>query len=111
MKIAKPFLVPGLLMGALFAAGAAPASDADGGSKTERPVVIAKAESASGSDYCHMKFGAIRENTLDRDRPALKGTGSGDIIDYYGPCDHDPAGKDELEGQRRTAIRQRFPTG
>ena len=111
MKTARSFLVPTLLMGSLVAAGAALASDADGGSKTEKPLIIAKVESASGNDYCHMKFPAIRENTLERDRPALKDARSGDIVDYYGPCDHNPAGKDELEAQRRTAIRQRFPTG
>src|SRR2546428_11451529 len=53
--------------------------------------VISKDVIAEGS-YCHMKFPAIREKTLDWNRPALKDASSADIIDFYGPCDHDPLG-------------------
>ena len=47
--------------------------------------------------YCHLTFPAIREDTLVGDSPVLKDPNSGDIIDFYGPCDHDPLGKDEIE--------------
>ena len=51
--------------------------------------------------YCRLTFPAIREETLSWDRPVLKNPSEGDIIDFYGPCDHDPLGKDEIESQRR----------
>ena len=51
--------------------------------------------------YCHLTFPAIREDTLSWDRPVLKGASSGDVIDFYGSCDHDPPGKDEIASQRR----------
>ncbi len=45
--------------------------------------VISKV-AAAPPNYCHMKFPAIREETLGSDRPVLKDRGSGDIIDFYG---------------------------
>jgi hypothetical protein len=62
--------------------------------------VISNATLIPGS-YCHLTFPAIRENTLTWDRPVLKSPSEGDIIDFYGPCDHDPLGKDEIESQKR----------
>jgi hypothetical protein len=47
-----------------------------------------------------LKFPAIREETLDWDHPVLKDSTSGDIVDFYGPCDHDPLGKEEVQDQR-----------
>ncbi len=64
------------------------------------PGVLSKVELAPGSNYCHLKFPAIREDTLDWDRPVLKDASTDDIIDYYGSCDHDPLGKDEIASQR-----------
>jgi hypothetical protein len=55
---------------------------------------------AGMSNYCHMKFPAIREETLSWDRPVLKDASSGDIIDFYGPCNYDPLGKDAIWSQR-----------
>jgi len=90
MKIAKSFLATVLLVGS-FGVTDAPAA---------APGVISNQVSTAGS-YCHLKFPAIRENTLFWDRPVLKDASSGDIIDYYGSCDHDPLGQDEIESQRR----------
>jgi hypothetical protein len=56
-----------------------------------------------GTNYCHLKFPAIREETLSSSRPVLKDTsrdGTGDVIDFYGPCDYDPAGKAAVHAQR-----------
>jgi hypothetical protein len=53
-----------------------------------------------GTNYCHMKFPAIREDTLFTDKPELKDAGTKDVIDFYGPCDHDPLGKEEIRRQR-----------
>jgi len=44
--------------------------------------------------YCHMQYPALDENF---DNPVLQGSGSLDIIDFYGPCDHNPVGKTEVQ--------------
>ena len=59
--------------------------------------VISKDALADGS-YCHMKFESIRENTLASSQPVLKDTD--DIIDFYGSCNHDPLGKEEIQSQK-----------
>jgi hypothetical protein len=51
-------------------------------------------------NYCHLRFPAIRQSTLGTDHPQLKSPDSGDIVDFYGPCDHDPLGKDEIARQK-----------
>ena len=60
-----------------------------------------------GTNYCHLKFPAIREETLYWSRPVLKDVSTGDIIDFYGPCDHDPLGKEEILAQRDYNQRER----
>lgn len=90
MKIATSFLAALLLVGSFGVNGTLAAA----------PGVISNAVSTPGS-FCHLTFPAIREDTLSWDRPVLKDASSGDIIDYYGSCDHDPLGKDEIASQRR----------
>ena len=68
--------------------------------------VISSDVSTEGS-YCHMKFAAIREETLASKHPVLKDASSGDIIDFYGSCNHDPLGKDEIQAQLRDLQRRR----
>lgn len=60
--------------------------------------LISKDVSTEGSS-CHLKFPAIREETLGTTHPVLKDASSADIIDFYGSCDHDPLGKDEVHNQ------------
>lgn len=67
--------------------------------------VVYKAGGPSG--YCHLKFPAIREDTLYTDRPVLKDPRDGDLIDFYGPCDYDPLGKDAVLRQRTDLVRER----
>ncbi|MPZ76873.1 MAG: hypothetical protein GEU77_10130 [Deltaproteobacteria bacterium] len=55
----------------------------------------------SSGSFCHLKFPAIRKETLYWDRPVLTQASEGDIIDFYGPCDHDPLGKEEISRQKR----------
>ena len=59
---------------------------------------------AGSSNYCHLKFPAIREETLSSSRPVLKDASkdarTGDIIDFYGPCDFDPTGKAAVQAQK-----------
>lgn len=90
MKTATSFLAALLLVGGLE--GKSTFAAAEG--------VISNATLTPGG-YCHLTFPAIREETLSWDRPVLKDPGEGDIVDFYGPCDHDPLGKDEIESQRR----------
>lgn len=68
--------------------------------------VIYRNPDASGQ-FCHLRFPAIREETLSWGRPMLKDPSEGDIIDFYGPCDHDPLGRAEVLRQRADARRQR----
>ena len=90
MKIATSFLAALLLVGGIGAGNSFAAAEG----------VISNATLVPGS-YCHLTFPAIREDTLSWDRPVLKAPSDGDIVDFYGPCDHDPLGKDEIESQRR----------
>jgi hypothetical protein len=69
--------------------------------------ILLKLELGS-SNYCHLKFPAISEATLSSDRPTLKTTG--DVIDFYGPCNYEPTGKAAVQAQRLDAQR-RFDRG
>lgn len=62
--------------------------------------VISRVPDSSGS-FCHLRFPAIREDTLFSDQPVLKDASAGDIIDAYGPCNFDPLGRDSILRQRR----------
>lgn len=74
------------------------------------PGVISNQVLTPGS-YCHLTFPAIREETLFSGHPVLKDPSSGDIIDYYGSCDHDPLGQDEIASQRRQLQREESRDG
>jgi hypothetical protein len=89
MKNAKVFLAALLLLGNITASSMALADDG----------IIEKEEATPGS-YCHEKFRAIDQNTLGSDHPTLKSADSGDVIDFYGPCDESPTGKDQAWQQK-----------
>ena len=89
MKSAKILILGGCLMAALVPRLSSAASSAS---------IVSKDAFADGS-YCHIKFPAIVERTLASAQPVLKDASSGDIIDFYGPCSHDPLGKDEVHEQ------------
>jgi hypothetical protein len=61
--------------------------------------IISKVPDSSGT-YCHLRFPAIKENTLYWKRPVLKDRSSNDVIDFYGPCNYDPLGREEVLRQR-----------
>lgn len=72
--------------------------------------ILLKEELAPGSNYCHMKFPAMWPSTLDTEHPTLTNEpsnsgrdGSGDIIDFYGPCDESPTGPDQVWQQKLDA--------
>jgi hypothetical protein len=71
--------------------------------KGVKPGVIAAMPLNKEATFCHLRFPAIVTKTLGTDKPRLRPATSGDIIDYYGPCDHDPLGKEEIESQRSLA--------
>ena len=56
------------------------------------------------TSYCHMKFPPIRHDTLFGADPVLD-QNAGNIIDFYGSCDHDPLGVDEVRMQRDLLLR------
>lgn len=56
------------------------------------------------TSYCHIKFPTIREDTLFSVNPLLNES-AGNVIDFYGSCDHDPLGADEIKAQRRVQLR------
>jgi hypothetical protein len=88
MKIATSFLAALLFTGTLGALNNAIAEDG-----------ILSKDNASADSYCHEKFPAMKQGSLDDNQPALQST-TGDIVDYYGPCDETPTGKDQIETQK-----------
>jgi hypothetical protein len=81
------------LMSVVFLTGALGLSVASAGAEA----VISKDVLANDS-YCHTKFESIREDTLASSQPVLKD--ADDIIDFYGACNHDPLGKEEIQSQK-----------
>ena len=78
----------------------------------EQQGIISKVPDAS-SATCYLRFPAIREETLYWPQPVRKDPTSGDIISFYGPCDHDPLGRLEIIRQRDEYQRRqrRLPVG
>jgi hypothetical protein len=89
MKIATSFLAALLFTGTLGALNNAIAEDG-----------ILSKDQFAGTSYCHEKFPAIRQSTLGDDQPELKDSNTGDVIDFYGPCDENPVGEDQVQTQR-----------
>ncbi len=89
--------------GLAFAASAASTVEIPKGVK---PGVIGAIALNRSGNFCHLRFPAIRPSTLDTAKPELKSETTGDIIDYYGPCDHDPLGKEEVEAQKKLLVDQ-----
>jgi hypothetical protein len=57
-----------------------------------------------------MKFPPMVEETLSSAQPVLD-EAAGNIIDFYGPCDYNPTGKDAVENQRREILHREFLDG
>jgi hypothetical protein len=66
--------------------------------KGVKPGVIQAIALDEQGSYCHLHFPAIDPQTLGG-TPSLQAADSGDVIDFYGPCDHDPLGADEVTRQ------------
>jgi len=88
MKIATSFLAALLFTGTLGAFNNAMAEDG-----------ILSKNQLTGTSYCHEKFPAIRQSTLGNEDPSLKDSSTGDVIAFYGPCDENPLGQDQIQTQ------------
>src|ERR1700720_4095195 len=88
MKNTKTFIAALILVGSVAASGMAIADDG----------VISK-DVVTPQGYWHEKFPAIQGRSLGTDDPTLKSTASGDVIDFYGPCNENPTGKDQVQEQ------------
>jgi hypothetical protein len=86
MKIKTSFLAALLLASTLGALNNAIAEDD-----------ILSKDQFAGTSYCHEKFPAIRQSTLGDDQPQL--SSKGDVVDFYGPCNENPLGKDQIQTQ------------
>ena len=86
MKIATSFLAAVLFTGTLGAFNNAIAEDG-----------ILQKDQFAGTNYCHLKFPAIARHTLGNDQPELS---SSDVIDFYGPCDENPLGQNQIQTQK-----------
>jgi hypothetical protein len=64
---------------------------------------ILSQDKLTAGSYCHERFPAIRPSTLDDSQPVLKNSNTGDVIDFYGPCDESPVGKDQVQEQKLEA--------
>ena len=90
MKIATLFLAALLFTGTLGALNNAIAEDG-----------ILSKDQFAGTGYCHEKFPAMKQGSLDDNQPALQPTTDGpDIVDYYGPCNETTTEKDQIETQK-----------
>ncbi len=89
MKNAKSKLSVLLVVAVLGVSGATLAADG----------VVVQGELNPGN-YCHEKIPAMRSRTLDDNQPQLKDSDTGDVIDFYGPCDESPTGADQITAQK-----------
>src|SRR5215471_15759124 len=103
MRISKMFksknsksLVYGLILATSLGMGIARAVADDEDMSQDVPTTPLTLEG-----YCHQRFPAIDGRSLSSNHPQLKSEDSGDMIDFYGPCDHDPLGKDEVDRQKQ----------
>jgi hypothetical protein len=90
MKIATSFLAALLFTGTLGSISTAMSADG----------MISKDELATDS-YCHEKFHAMTKKSLDTDNPVINNSGS--VIDFYGPCNENPVGDDQVQDQKLEA--------
>jgi hypothetical protein len=81
------------LMSAVFLMGALGLSVVPAGAEN-----VISQDVLTDDSYCHSKFESIREDTLASSQPRLNDTD--DIVDFYGPCNHDPLGKEEIQSQK-----------
>jgi hypothetical protein len=87
MKNTK-ILFAALLLAGVTASGAALAQDG------------VTQDALTAGAYCHSEFPAMHAGSLGDEQPALKNADTGDRVDFYGPCDVNPTGADQIQQQR-----------
>ena len=87
MKIATAFVAALLFTGTLGALNNAVAADD-----------VMLQQELSPASYCHMKFAALKSETIPDDQPQ--------VIDFYGPCSETPRGQDQAQDQALDFQRQ-----
>jgi hypothetical protein len=97
-----------LLAGVMGYTSTAASAQAPNQPKGVKPGVIGAVALNRDGSFCHLRFPAIRSRTLGTDKPQLKPATTQDIIDYYGRCDHDPLGKEEVESQTRLQEERKY---
>lgn len=65
---------------------------------------------ADTTSYCHAKLSPSGEDTRSSLNPLLN-EGPGNMIDFYGWCNHDPLGTDEISAQRGLLLRRVYEDG
>lgn len=93
MKI-KPMILSAAL--ALTVAGPAIASESG---------IVYKQASSEDSSYCHIKYSAFTEQSLQSG--ALEFNPS-DVVDMYGPCSFNPSSQEEVRKQVAQMNRDQF---
>ena len=96
-------LLAGVMGYTPIAIPAAPSGPAPHQPKGVKPGVIGAVALNREGTYCHLRFPAMRPSTLTSAKPTLKPATTKDIIDFYGPCDTDPVGKDQIQSQKEMA--------
>ena len=69
--------------------------------KGVKPGVLGAVALNKEGTYCHLRFPAIRPSTITTAKPTLKPATTNDIIDFYGACDYDPVGKEQVIKQKQ----------
>jgi hypothetical protein len=100
-RIQLCLLLAGVMGYTPIAIAAAAPAQAPHQPKGVKPGVIGAVALNRDGSYCHLRFPAIRPSTITSAKPTLKPASSNDIIDFYGPCDYDPVGKEEVQRQKQ----------
>ena len=101
IQLSMSLLLAGVMGYTPIAIAAAPAGPDAHKPKGVKPGVIGAVALNREGSYCHLRFPAIRPSTITTAKPTLKPVASDDIIDFYGPCDYDPVGKEEVLRQKQ----------
>jgi hypothetical protein len=96
MQHVRLFLSLLLVVGMLAYSTGAMSADAPKPKGVKPNVTVVSVLNKAGT-YCHLHFPPIDTGTLSSAKPQLAKSGE---IDFYGPCDHDPVGYDEVCKQR-----------
>ena len=107
MQRVRLFLSLVLVAGILAYTSGAMSADAPKPKGVKAGVTVIAVLNKAGT-YCHLKFPQIEPGTLGSSKPRLQDAKTGSIVDFYGPCDHDPLGYDEVCKQRVQNARQEF---